>query len=93
MLPVAFDARSWSLMVQALWRYPHRKSRLEPKDRARSGHTGEERIPRAMMLRAVGPVPANRRSSTRKWRIRSTSKCFPAMRRAALTLAADLEAE
>ena len=34
---------------------PHRESRLEPKDRAQSGHTGEERIPRAMMLGAIGP--------------------------------------
>jgi hypothetical protein len=33
----------------------HRESRLEPKDRAQSGHTGEERIPRAMMLGAIGP--------------------------------------
>jgi hypothetical protein len=33
---------------------PHRESRLEPKDRAQSGH-GEERIPRAMMPGAIGP--------------------------------------
>jgi hypothetical protein len=46
--------KCWSSLVQVLL-IPHRESRLEPKDRAQSGHTGEERILRAMMLGAIGP--------------------------------------
>jgi hypothetical protein len=49
-LPVALAAKSWMLAGSGSVAIQHRETRLQPKDRTRSGHTGDESIPRAMIL-------------------------------------------